>query len=440
MKYINNYFIEQGIDSTNARSGETFPYIIGECGYLHLENFDSTVADRLYNSFGSEGVKKAIVIVDNKPNLIAADYANRRYISIVDANTISDNVADKQIVEESQPETKVDSNVQQPKSIIEPKRSSEPTLEANAQKSTPSQEKVDQVLERINSEIDELELETAIENRFNEEVPERAAANKTSGENTVAAKQSSEPTNVNRKNSKTKTTIAAKFGYTIVIMLLLVFISNTIENAKDGIQFEEVYTSVVDPDYVFKWDDLKTNNSSGGEVLVNLEQIELGSGSNYQVNQENLQFSQSESELDSELFTVGEDIEPGIYTLKYSGDIGVYVENELNISLFNQDVDYYNIPLGIGSTVEIVRPNFAVGDDYSIELTPQNELVNYEDGLYGLFIYGLTYFDSDLTIDSDEYSVVYTYPYSEFESIFETYSFDSKVSLQGYPGSYISIS
>ncbi len=427
MKYINNYLVERGIDSTNARSGETFTYIIGECGYLHLENFDSTVADRLYNSFGSEGIKKAIVIVDNKPTLIATDYANRRYISIVITSTINleeegytpsdEEVGEQQLQEESiQPEVIIK------KDIVESVNKTE-----------------SKIVEQINSKIDELNLE-----QIAEEVDKELKVDKLEKVIVDDSKQYLDEkladSRASRKKKHSGPSVVAKLGYTVAIMMLLMFISDTINNTKANIQFEEVYTNVVDPDYVFKWDDLISNNSSGGEVLANLEQIELGSGSNYQINQDNLQFSQSDTEVDSELFTVGEDIEPGIYTLKYSGDIGVYVENELNISLFNQDVDYYNIPLGIGSTVEIVRPNFAVGDDYSIELTPQNELVNYEDGLYGLFVYGLTYFDSDLTIDSDQYSVLHSYPYSEFESVFETYSFDSNVSIQGYPGSYISVS
>lgn len=142
---------------------------------------------------------------------------------------------------------------------------------------------------------------------------------------------------------------------------------------------------------------------------------------------------------------VGEDIQPGVYTLKNTGGINVNTYLALETDFYyKQGVDYYNIPLTDGAVITIDMYTGGEKLPRTLELTAQSKYVGYKPGINGIFVYGLNQFDSEVVYKDGSYeSLVYGYNQPTIKQyVTKTYNGDvdnGDVRLPGSPGSYFAV-
>ncbi len=454
---IEEYLQKSGVNPQTC-AVDYIQYTDGKIGYTYIAELVSTVdLDRIYNKFREANIESAVLYTNQKPNMIVTDYATRRNIDLVvlselNADNIDEKVSSNFVNEEG------------PKENTNSSRSSsvESTYVANKSESKQTQIK----------DVNDIDSKTYNEKYINyrptkdtEQTSESSEEARkiddlgSTGVHVEEKVQSSKPRQEKREIKSSREEIEkrikaqskakkkqSKFKSTKVILFLvflglLVYVPEMIDDFKYHAErraHETRYKQLaIDPNYVLDSRDiLPLSEYSFDDDMENLYNLEIGGGQDYVFNQENNPFPKYTSYDDDIELEVGEDIEPGIYTISFEGDADPYIVSDVSTRLQDKSTLNYNIPLAEGMSIDI-NPDSEVLD-YQVTLTPQTEFVMYEDGLSGMFIYGLTYFDSELQIDYDDNYTIYSYPFDE-EINATVYLDGQNDTVYGIPGSYINI-
>lgn len=191
-------------------------------------------------------------------------------------------------------------------------------------------------------------------------------------------------------------------------------------------------------DYTFDAADVKD------EQYAPLLDLTIGQGTEFGIDQSDEAFYPNADGGVEASYIVGRDIEPGIYTLTVSGDGYLNMDTTIHqyFDIPNEgESSYYNIPLAKGDKIEITT--FREGSTVSLDLTVQDKYVEYEagTGMQGIYVYGLSNFNSQVELDSDDYaSVLYAYPDADWGDYLTTeYLYDQDVTLNGGVSTYFVI-
>lgn len=131
-------------------------------------------------------------------------------------------------------------------------------------------------------------------------------------------------------------------------------------------------------------------------------------------------------------YIVGYDIEPGVYTIEVNGDSDrLNFDTAVGGFLYLSDATFYNVPLLEGDIFEITHS--LDNTDFSYKFTPQTSYKNYEIGLSGVFVYGLSNFHEQIYLAEDDYQLV-LYNHSRVE-----YYDNENAFIESEPGSYFTI-
>lgn len=197
--------------------------------------------------------------------------------------------------------------------------------------------------------------------------------------------------NMNAQSSSgAKVVLAIIFGLALISVAIFVLFS---------IDFD---TEDEIGDYVYDYRDL---NLYGVDDDFDPFPKELPQGAEFEIASDGEYFIETTDKTEAK-FIVGVDIEPGIYTLKRTGD-SAWFDLDLAFDYFsvNGDQDFHNIPLHEGDIIEI--SNYEGKYDFVYTLVPQTEYVEYQDGVDGIFVYGLTYFTTKVRFENDYDTGVY---------------------------------
>lgn len=454
---IEEYLQKSGVNPQTC-SVDYIQYSDGKIGYTYIAEMVSTVdLDRIYNKFREANIESAILYTNHKPNMIVTDYATRRNIDLVVLSELNsdkiDEKASSNFVNEEGP--KVNTNSYRSSSV-----ESNYEVDNNQSKQTQIKDVNDIDSKTYNEkylnyrptkDIDQTS-ESFVEARkisdfgstgvhIEEKVqsaPPSQEERETKASREAIEKKIKAKSKAKNKQSNFKSTKVILF---LVFLGLLVYVPEMVNDFKYHAEkraHETRYKELaIDPNYVLEPTDiLPQSEYSYDDDMENLYNLEIGGGQDYVFNQENNPFPKYASYDDSIELEVGEDIESGIYTISFEGDADVYIDNDISTRLQDKGALNYNIPLAEGMSFDIDPDSEVL--DYQVTLTPQKEFVMYEDGLSGMFIYGLTYFDSELQIDYYDNSTIYSYPFDE-EINATVYLDRENDTVYGIPGSYINI-
>lgn len=252
------------------------------------------------------------------------------------------------------------------------------------------------------------------------------------------------PTNSDSKSSR-KQKVSGSFeqkrkskkplAITLLIIVLLYstfhydieyFIENKIDDYKVN-NFDAV------EDYSFSLDDF--NHDDSFDKYFN---VEPGTGESIDFTQLYNPLELAKYDMYQTKFTVGTDVEPGLYSITLNGEVLLEVDSLATLDVDGYDNDqktFYNIPLVEGDELSITSTD---KDDYGLTLTKQNDYKQYESGDCGIYIYGLSNFDPYLHFDD---ATFVTYRYFSEEGYLEYYNppYGEEFTAKGIPGSLVTI-
>ncbi len=435
-------------------------YTDGEIGYTYIAGMVSTVdLDRIYNKFREANIESAVLYTNQKPNMIVTDYATRRNIDLVVLSELkADKIDDKissNFVNEDRPKININSysndSVESTYVADKSESMSVKIKDVNDIDSKTYNEKyinyrpTNDTVQTFESFVETrkisdlgstgVHVEEKVKSPPLRQEEREIKSSREAIENRIKAKSKAQ---AKSKQSKFKSTKVILF---LVFLGLLVYVPEMIDDYRYHAEkraHETRYKELaIDHNYVLEPTDiLPQSEYSFDDDMENLYNLEIGGGQDYVFNQENNPFPKYTSYDDDIELEVGEDIEPGIYTISFEGDADVYIVSDISTRLQDKGVLNYNIPLAKGMSFDIDPASEVL--DYQVTLTPQTEFVMYENGLSGMFIYGLTYFDSELQIDYDDNYTIYSYPFDE-EINATVYLDRENDTVYGIPGSYINI-
>lgn len=415
---LEEYLLDKGLSPTKS-DVDYIDYIVDNRGYTYFSGMISTIdIDRIYNKFREKEIESAIVAVNQLPGMITIDYASRRK---VDIKLVEDIIKREEVLD--------------PKIGVSRKSTTSSDLgaEANNQSNYKSEKNVSEKLN--NSSKSELEGKSTTRlsgSTNNEKINSEVKRIKTTRPSEVNNKS------VKRKKSGVSITISTLVFAGVFLLILLPAIIDDITYTQETYHEENDYKEMeVISNYQFEKTDLLANDAVFNNKIDAVRNIKLGQGQEYTFTQKTDPFPQNPTYEDDKKLIVGTDIEPGIYTVSVSGDADIYISNNTEIRIADDGVLNYNIPLGEGSKLEI-EANSSV-EEYEVKLVPQTEFVQYEEGLTGQFIYGLSYFDSNLDVDFSRNTVVYSYPFNNEYNQAVRFKEDSDNYIAGIPGSYVYI-
>lgn len=222
----------------------------------------------------------------------------------------------------------------------------------------------------------------------------------------------------------------------IALFLILVGILSSIDFDYlfyDMFEIYKIESLEIVEDYTF---DIKDTN---GEFDINPFPTELEPGAPVTIDQKNEQLVYDGYEHIG-TFVVGPDIEPGVYTVEVSGEINVDIDSDVHIPYvqnhFGDSKILYNIPLIPGDIVETEMDD--LGLESSVKFIPQTSYTNYEPGLSGVFVYGLSNFNSQVSFEAESYQEL-EYYYPDEYGLDTAFLYDEDVTLNGNPGSYFTV-
>ncbi|WOO86934.1 hypothetical protein RZE82_07400 [Mollicutes bacterium LVI A0039] len=195
-------------------------------------------------------------------------------------------------------------------------------------------------------------------------------------------------------------------------------------------------TDVVVEDYNYSPDDLIIRDD------INPFPIEIPKGEKFVIASDDERFTPSDFGGEIAL-KVGTDIKPGVYTVDYTNYSYLRISGTYDFLNAEGDGLYYNIPLIAGDVVELTAFDYGEedADEFVQTFTPQTEYVEYQEGYAGVFVYGLSNFDSQVSLAADDYEIArYEYYNPEYDSMEESFYNDESVTFYGVPGSYFIIS
>lgn len=143
---------------------------------------------------------------------------------------------------------------------------------------------------------------------------------------------------------------------------------------------------------------------------------------------------------------VGRDIVPGIYTIRAYDDMNISIDNEIKTYIHvDNDFPSYNIPLANGDQIDLGYSRYADDDEKDklnskVTFTMQDQVVDYEAGKNGVYVYGLSNNNEQIELEKDGYqSATFCYPNKEDNRPNCEVFYNQKITLRGTPGSYFSI-
>ncbi len=401
--------------------GELIKFICDGIGYCYYPaNVTTQLIDRAYNNFNSYQITALIVYVESLPGAIVIDYAARRNIKISSKERLEQFRNDCQDLgaeatnDCKQENNNIDQVDFEEVEIVEKKVSEEQAADTLNMRSTQSAEPIEEHESKPSSSTAQKEL-------TDEEIKQELAK--------ILRKR------IRKAQARRRIIIMITSICVIIFINLLESLEVHTENVNRDTSFIDM---PVVADYSFDPRDiLPLSTEYNIEQMDALYNLQIGTGKDYLFNQQTNPFPTYATADDEYELIVGSDIEPGIYTISVSGDARISDDSELYTTIDSNGINNYNIPLATGTTITITPDNEVV--DYQLQLTPQTQFTKYEEGLSGLFIYGLTYFDTNLNIDLENNYVYYLYPYDDQNSErvqIEDYGKDT-YPIAGIPGSYV---
>lgn len=176
------------------------------------------------------------------------------------------------------------------------------------------------------------------------------------------------------------------------------------------------------------------------EYKTNPFPSELSSGQEFTIDQDYEKLIETEDWFETTL-VAGLDFEPGVYTMKLEGRAYINPRTTVNQYLeLDDNKSIYNIPFLPGDKLGVTK--YDEGDQFKLTMTPQTEYVEYEPNKAGVYVYGLSNFEPQIDLNSDDYlSTLYCYPSVEYDFEHQNceYLYDQNISLNGAAGSYFAI-
>ncbi len=235
----------------------------------------------------------------------------------------------------------------------------------------------------------------------------------------------------------------SKFKRKLLIVLAIVIFFN-LSNISYFLNYElpefwTLHSAEAEENYKFDSADIKTYDPA----VQNALNLEPGTGKDYskQLTKEDLVYKSSDERYEyEEQYIVGEDIEPGVYTVNVGSDIYIDIEG---LDIFLTDNEYVNIPLAKGESIEFTSRLYNEDDynewedaNFKIEMTKQDELINYDGSQYGLFIYGKSNFEPEIKTSKNSSTQYEYYLPSESRGATKSYISYDRATIKGVPGSY----
>lgn len=186
-------------------------------------------------------------------------------------------------------------------------------------------------------------------------------------------------------------------------------------------------------DYTFDIADIaneKGYNDDAIDYITKVTSLDFSNESEYKFTEITDDFVKNKYDDYTLTLKVGTDVAPGVYTIETGEDS--YWESYHFDSYYDHS-RYVNIPLVEGDVLEVTTYN---DDAIDVTLTPQTKYINYEDQqASGLYIYGLSNFNSEIIIDNDGYNSI-DYYYNDRDGFYSRdILYDQKAELKGLPGS-----
>lgn len=220
----------------------------------------------------------------------------------------------------------------------------------------------------------------------------------------------------------------------IVIIFLYFTFHNDIEHFIEGkLDDYKVNNFEAVEDYSFSTEDFQHDESF--DKYFNTEP---GTGESISFTQVEKPLELAKYDMYQTTFTVGTDIEPGLYSISLNGEVLLEVDSLTTLDIDGYDNDqntFYNIPLVEGDELTITSTD---QDDYGLNLTKQNDYKQYDAGDTGIFIYGLSNVDPYLHFDD---ATFVTYRYFSEDGYLDYYnpSYGEEFTAKGIPGSLVTI-
>lgn len=179
----------------------------------------------------------------------------------------------------------------------------------------------------------------------------------------------------------------------IVLAIIIGIIAVTV--ALSSIDFSPKEVELELSDYVYDYQDLFLSDY---DMNFDPYPSVLPQGTEFKMSSDSEKFVETRDGSEA-TYIVGIDIEPGIYSLTLDGE-AAWVSLDLGFTNASSHMsqEFYNIPLYEGDVVFIENHENKYSFEYT--LVPQTEYVLYQEGLNGIFVYGLTYFYTEIIFET----------------------------------------